>query len=248
MLFGAVLVVSVIAALLVWISGRSGNTTASAPAANTTPVSAANQIATAIPISTQAIDTTTNKPMAFDGTTVGVTNEGWPYIGSPNAKVTIVEFADYQCPYCGQFVKEVYPQLKSYLTSGKVRLIFRDFPFLGPESNMAAEAGNCALDQGVDKFWQYHDLLFNKQGEENKGSFSKDNLKKFAEQVGLDTKKFSSCLDNGDMSGKVKASLEIGRTAGVSGTPTFFVSGKKIPGFLPADKFLPAVDDALKGG
>ncbi|RMF45155.1 MAG: hypothetical protein D6755_08385, partial [Anaerolineae bacterium] len=99
--------------------------------------------------------------------------------GNPDAPVTILEFSDFQCPYCGRFFAEVEPQInQQYIENGQVRMGYIHFAFLGQESLWAAEASECAADQ--DAFWEFHDKLFNSQNGENRGAFSKDNLKKFA--------------------------------------------------------------------
>ncbi|MEI7765591.1 MAG: thioredoxin domain-containing protein [bacterium] len=105
-------------------------------------------------------------------------------LGSPTAPVTIVLYVDFQCPFCGKFFKETEQNvLANYVKDGKVKLVSRDFAFLGEESQKSAEAARCANDQG--KFWEYHDYLFTHQNGENKGNFSNLNLKTFAKEVGL---------------------------------------------------------------
>ena len=176
-----------------------------------------------------------------------------PALGNPEAPVTIVEFSDFQCPFCNRFFREAGKQIiDKYVKTGKARFVYRHFAFLGPESGWAAEAANCANDQ--DKFWQYHDYLFNyiwdnyfakgKSGE-NVGAFSKDNLKKFAVELGFDTAKFNSCLDSGKYADAVAKETAEGRTAGVNGTPATFVNGKLISGAVPFSQFEAAVEEAL---
>ena len=102
-----------------------------------------------------------------------------PPLGNLKAKVQIVEFGDFQCPYCGEFNKNIEPQIrKDFINKGTVVFAYRDFAFLGPESNDAALASRCASEQG--KFWPYHDLLYSRQNGENEGAFKTENLKKFA--------------------------------------------------------------------
>lgn len=122
----------------------------------------------------------------------GVTAGNLPTLGDSNAKVLVVEFADYQCPFCEQFFTQTYPQIKKdYIDTGKIKFAFRDFPFLGQpttdpagdESMNAANAARCANDQG--KFWDYHDYLYSHQGQEDGGTFSKDNLKKVCIRHGV---------------------------------------------------------------
>lgn len=170
--------------------------------------------------------------------------EDAPRLGSADAKVTIVEFADFQCPYCGKFQQDVYPQIKKeYIDTGKASFVYQDFSFLGEESNLAAEAAKCAADQG--KFWEYHDYLFSHQKGENKGAFAAKNLKAFAKTVQLNTSLFNKCLDSGSYAKEVEAETASGRAIGVSGTPTVLVNGKVFVGALPFESFKQAIDEAL---
>ncbi len=114
------------------------------------------------------------------------------------------------------------------MSQGKVRFVFRHFAFIGDESLWAAEAAECANEQG--RFWDYYDKLFEEQAGENIGAFSKENLKRFAAELGLDTKQFNRCLDSGKYSAKVQQETAQGRQKGVRGTPTLFVNGKLIEG------------------
>lgn len=166
-------------------------------------------------------------------------------LGDPKAPVIIVEYADFQCPFCGRFFKDTEAVIRDqYVKTGKVKFIYRDFAFLGPESEAAANAAYCAADQG--KFWEYHDYLFNHQNGENQGAFSKENLKSFAKTLGLDENKFSSCVD-GDVHGEtVKNQTAGGKDAGVNGTPTSFINGKMYVGALPTATITNIIDSLLK--
>jgi len=164
--------------------------------------------------------------------------------GNANAKVTVVEFADYQCPFCQRFEQTVAPDfLKQYVDSGKVSFVYKHSAFLGQESIWAAQAAECAADQG--KFWEYHDLLFKKQNGENVGTFTKENLIKFAQELKLDATKFDPCLNNDLTLERVKADTLEGRNAGVSGTPTFFINGKPMVGAQPLQAFQQQLDGLL---
>lgn len=169
-----------------------------------------------------------------------------PALGSPDASVAIVEFADFQCPFCGRFhqttEKEIIAQ---YVKTGRARLIYRDFAFLGEESNMASQAARCAGDQG--KFWQYHDYLYEHQKGENKGAFNKDNLKGFALELGLNAGSFNTCMDSEKHKQDVENDTEMGRKFGVTGTPTSFVNGKLVQGAVPFATFKTTIDAALEG-
>lgn len=167
-----------------------------------------------------------------------------PFLGNADAKVTVVEYADYQCPFCERFFSQVMPSIKSdYIDTGKIKFVYQDFAFLGPDSVTAAEASHCADEQG--KFWVYHDYLFSHQGQEGSGWATADHLKQFAADAGLDTAKFNTCLDSGKYSQQVQDETDAGRTNGVSGTPSVFVNGKIIVGAQPYSVFQQAIDAAL---
>lgn len=156
--------------------------------------------------------------------------------GATNASVSMVEFSDFQCPFCGRFAKETLGQIEQeYIKTGKVKLVFRHFPFLGQESVWAAEASECANEQG--RFWDYHDELFSRQAGENRGAFSKAKLKRFAGEMGLDASAFAACLDSGRYTQKVRDDLAEGRRMGAKATPTFFINGNKVEGAQPFSVF-----------
>jgi protein-disulfide isomerase len=163
-------------------------------------------------------------------------NDSMPMLGNPNAPVTVIEFADYQCPYCGKFFKNIYPDLKEkYIDTGKVRFIYQDFAFLGKESEDAAQAAKCAGDQG--KFWEYHDYLYQHQDGENQGAFSIANLKKFAAALKLNKSKFDSCLDSEKYAKAVADQTAFGSSLQITGTPTTFVNGYRSTGSQPFAAF-----------
>ncbi|MBI4300842.1 MAG: DsbA family protein [Chloroflexi bacterium] len=170
---------------------------------------------------------------------VSVTAQGLTK-GPQDAPVTIMEYADFQCPACQNFTETVEKQLESqYISPGKVKLVYRPYSFIGPESNWSAEAAYCANDQG--RFWDYHDKLYDSQAGENKGTFSKANLKRFAKELGLDTNAFDSCLDSGKYSKTVQDDKKEGDRKGVQYTPTLFVDGQKIvgvPNYSDLDKLI----------
>jgi protein-disulfide isomerase len=127
--------------------------------------------------------------------------------------------------------------------TGKVRFGYFNFAFLGQESQWAAEAAECAGDQ--NKFWEFHDTLFSKQNGENQGVFSKDNLKGFAADMGLDTAAFNTCLDSGKYTQLVQDQTKIAQQIGVSSTPTFVLNGQGIQGAQSFDAFKQAIDALL---
>ncbi|RME53646.1 DsbA family protein [Candidatus Woesearchaeota archaeon] len=163
-----------------------------------------------------------------------------PVKGNPDAPVTIVEFSDYQCPFCGRHFQQTYPQLvKDYIDTGKVKLVYRDFPLsFHPEAQKAAEAAECAGEQG--KYWEMHDKLF-----QNQQSLGVANYKKWARELGLDGSKFDTCLDSGKMANEVKKDMADGQAAGVRGTPSFFINGRPVRGAQPFSVFQGIIEDEL---
>ncbi|MCB0154081.1 MAG: DsbA family protein [Anaerolineae bacterium] len=147
--------------------------------------------------------------------------------GDPQAPVVVVEYADFQCPYCRQFATGPERQLKTdYVDSGQVRFVFRHMAFIGDESRQAAQASECANAQG--RFWAYHDQLFAAQTGENVGDFSADHLQQFAVDLGLDSPQFNQCLDSSQYQTKVQQEVSEAQRLGVNSTPTLFVNGQRI--------------------
>ena len=178
------------------------------------------------------------------GTKVNVDPGHLPVKGNKNAKVTVIEFADFQCPFCEQWFKNVEQSLiKDYVDSGKVQFAFRQYAFLGQESTWAAQASECANEQG--KFWDYHDYLYKHQGAENSGAFAKDKLIGFAGALGLNTDQFSSCLNSDKYAKNVSDDLAAGQKAGVNGTPTTFVNGMTMVGAQPYNSLKTLIDQEL---
>ena len=168
-----------------------------------------------------------------------------PFLGDPKAPVTVVEFADFQCPFCGRFFQTVEQALiEQYVKTGKVRFVYRNFAFLGPESEDAAAAAACAGEQG--KFWEYHDYLYTHQRGENGGAFAKANLKNFARAVGVDGAKFDPCLDRERSMNAVRADTAAGRSYGVTGTPATFINGRLVSGAQPIAAFVLVIEEELK--
>ena len=187
-------------------------------------------------------------------------------LGNPQAKVTLIVYEDFQCPFCGaisgtnqEVIKYLkgrdatwepfMPKVMDYVKDGKVFLVFRDFPFLGPESIRSSEAARCAFDQG--KFWEYHDYLFSHQNGENKGNFSDQNLKNFAKELKLNSISFDKCLDDKKYEKLVTDIKASGEEAGVRGTPKgFILKDGKIAGTIDGAESFTTVkqklDNALK--
>lgn len=168
-----------------------------------------------------------------------------PSLGSPNAPVTVVEYEDFQCPFCHQFFDTVFPSLQAdYIDTGTVKFIHANFAFLGAESITAAEASLCAQDQ--NKFWEYRRAVFDNQGEENAGIFTEAKLISLAKSTGLEETKFSECIHAHTYKNLVETQTEQGRSNGVSATPTFFVNGKRVEGALEYKDFKRILDYALE--
>ena len=148
-------------------------------------------------------------------------------IGDPNAPVRVVEYGDYQCPGCGFFARELESRLiADYVVSGKASFEYRDYAFIGEESERAAEAAFCAQDQ--DTFWPYHKTLFYNQDGENQGAFPERRLRAMAEELDLDAERFGDCLSDGAREAEVDAMRDEAQDLGVSGTPSFFVNGERV--------------------
>lgn len=165
--------------------------------------------------------------------------------GDPNAKVTLIEFADFRCPFCEQFFSQTESQLlKDYVDTGKVKFVFRNFAFLGPASVTAADAAECANDQG--KFWDYHDWLYKNQPDESDTTmYNTDALTQAAVTLGMNGDTFRNCLSNKTDESKVNQDMTDGTAAGVSGTPTFFINGNILVGAEPYATIKASIDSAL---
>jgi len=163
-----------------------------------------------------------------------------PAWGPEDAPVTIIEFSDFQCPFCSRFFTETYPQIKQQY-EGQVRFVYRDFPLTSLHENAqkAGEAGECADEQG--KFWDYHDTLFN-----NPSALDVTSLKGYASQLGLDSASFDQCLDGGKYTEEVQKDYQEGISYGVTGTPAFFINGVTVIGAQPYANFKSIIDAALQ--
>ncbi|HKZ50489.1 MAG TPA: DsbA family protein [Dehalococcoidia bacterium] len=129
------------------------------------------------------------------------------------------------------------------MRAGKVKLVYRHFAFLGPESQAAAEAVECAREQG--RFWDYHDILFQRQGRENSGAYAKDKLLAFGRELGLNGEAFGSCLESGKYRQRVQDDRQEGQRMSVRSTPTFFIGNTKIEGNLPYERFRAVIEETL---
>ena len=162
--------------------------------------------------------------------------------GSANASVTIIEFSDFECPFCTRFWEQTLPQIeKEYIATGKVNFVYRDFPLsFHPNAQKAAEAAECAGEQG--KYWEMHDKIF------ETGALGITSLKQHAVDLGLDSKKFDDCLDSGKYASEVQKDFQDGQAAGVTGTPAFFINGIKVVGAQPFSAFQQIIEQELDRG
>jgi protein-disulfide isomerase len=181
---------------------------------------------------------------------VVLTFDGEPTKGDKSARVVLVEFTDYQCPFCGRYVRDAYAQIEAeYIKTGKLRYVIREFPLesIHPQAFKAAEAALCAGDQG--KYWELHDRLF-----ANQRALAPEQLAAHAQAVGADEAKFNECLQRGVKTAKVRKDLDDGLKAGVTGTPAFFVGvadggtvkvARVVKGAVPFAAFKEAIDAVL---
>ncbi len=171
---------------------------------------------------------------------IPVTVDGDNLLGSEDAPVTIIEFSDFECPFCARFATETAPSIiQEYVENGTAKLIFKHFPLPShPYAQKAAEATECAGDQG--KFWEMHDKLF-----ENPNNLFVPALKNYAEELGLDAEQFNSCLDSGVMADRVNRDKEEAQRMGVSSTPMFFINDIRVSGAQPFSVFRQSIEAAL---
>lgn len=188
----------------------------------------------------QVTDTPAVAPTLDTTALTDIDTDDDPFRGPSNAAVTIIEFSDYQCPFCKRYVDETLPLiLDTY--GDRVRYVFHDFPIeqLHPQAALAAQGARCAFDQG--KFWEYHDLLFQKQG-----ALAADNLKGYAAKLGLDQKTFDGCLDSGKYAQEVQDDFDEARALSVTATPTFFINGRKLVGAQSFATFQTIIEEELQ--
>ena len=149
-------------------------------------------------------------------------SNGSPILGDPNAPITLVEFGDYQCHYCNVFFQTIEDDIiKNYVKTGKVKMIFKDYNIIGPDSINASHGAHCANEQGL--FWEYHDTLYSNWTGENNGWASPKNLTIFAEEINADMDKWTQCMNEKSHSITINESNNDARTLELTGTPAFFV-------------------------
>jgi protein-disulfide isomerase len=179
-------------------------------------------------------------------TTSKLIGNGSPIMGDSNAPITILEWGDYQCTFCYKFHQNTLDTINDdFIKTGKVKLVFKDFPLNGPDSILAAEAAYCAEDQ--EKYWQYHNELYKNWGGEKTGWITRDSLDRFAVTVDLDLDKFNTCLDEHKYKNRVITHHEFGKEIGINATPSFLVFNDqkiiKIRGNQPLEVFLKTFDE-----
>lgn len=205
--------------------GGSKDTTAAAPSPSAPSPSAPTQPVAAAPV----------KPV----------DEKTDHIrGAKNAKVTLIEYSDFQCPFCSRHFTTLEQALKEY--PNDVRLVYRHFPLnsLHPDAQKLAEASECAAEMGGnDAFWKYHDRVFQEMGSQ---TYTNARIIGIGKDIGLNEAKFKTCVDSGKYAGKVSQQLDEGSQAGVQGTPGTFVNGKLVEGAVPYAAFKSEIDAALK--
>ena len=171
-----------------------------------------------------------------------------PVLGDENAPVTLVEFSDFECPFCEALFTDTLPQIKKdYIDTGKAKLYYRHYPLtsIHPNAQIAAEASECANDQG--QFWNYHDLLFGNQQEwaALSGDAVNSKLVEYATSLGIDSGSFQECLTSGKFTDNVNKDLNDGMSAGVDGTPATFINGYLLVGAVPYEQFKAQIDAQL---
>jgi protein-disulfide isomerase len=170
--------------------------------------------------------------------------EGDPYaMGDVDAPVVMVEYADFQCPFCGVFARDTHPELQArYVDEGILRIEYRDVPILGEESMTAALGARAAANQGA--FWEFHDEVYAEDRERNAGELAAERLIEMADALGLDTERFAQDLDDPATMEAVQRDLQEARELGVSSTPAFLINGRPVLGAQPLESFVAVIEDA----
>jgi protein-disulfide isomerase len=186
--------------------------------------------------------TTTRTPAPIADVNMKELVDDDPWFGNPDAKVVIVEFSDFQCPFCARATPTVKQIEETY--GDEILFVYRDFPIhsIHPQAQKAGEAAQCAFEQ--DLFWDYHDLLFEKQ-QEWSAAIGVAKFKEYAATLNLDTEEFNNCLDTDKYAMEVGDDLNAGQEVGVTGTPTFFINGRKLVGAQPFTSFQNIIDQEL---
>ncbi|MEW5987326.1 MAG: thioredoxin domain-containing protein [Chloroflexota bacterium] len=173
-----------------------------------------------------------------------------PTLGSPDAPVTIVEYSDFQCPFCRRHFDNTLPQLQAYIDTGQVYYVFKDFPLhsIHPQAQKAHESARCARELGGDEsFWTMHDLLFINQDDWGGKADHVEVFKSLAAEAGLPQAEFNECLDSGRYAAAVNVDVAEGQGFGINGTPTFFINGQRLVGAQPFAVFQQAIEAIIRG-
>ncbi|HJM79175.1 MAG TPA: thioredoxin domain-containing protein [Nitrosopumilus sp.] len=175
-----------------------------------------------------------------------LSQNGSPILGDPNAEITILEWGDYQCTFCYKFHQNTLNIIyEDFVKTGKVKIIFKDFPLNGPDSKLAAEASYCAHDQ--QKYWEFHNQLYTNWKGERTGWITRDALATFATSIELDILEFDKCLDERKYKNKIESIYNFGKEIGIDATPSFLIYNNeniiKIRGNQPLEVFLKSIDE-----
>ena len=166
-------------------------------------------------------------------------------LGRVDAPVVIVNWSDFQCHYCGLFAKDIAPKLEHYIKDGTVRVEWRDFPYLGPDSLVAARGARAAAEQG--KFWEFHDALYTDMAPPNSGALTDARMREIAAELKLDEARFAADLTSEKLLQDIQRDGREAQDLGISGTPSFLINGQPVQGAQPVEAFDAVIDKALKG-
>lgn len=164
-------------------------------------------------------------------------------LGEPDAPVVMLSYSEFQCPFCGKFARDTAPIIiDQYVEDGTLRIEWRDFPYLGPESTTAAQGGRAAAAQG--RFWDFHDAMYADQLPPNSGGLDEDHLVGIAEELGLDVERFRTDLRSDATRRAIAEDFSQGQAIGVTGTPAFVINGVPVIGAQPTEVFEQAIEQA----
>jgi len=186
-------------------------------------------------------------------TIVNVDEDDDPVMGEENAPILMVEFSDFQCPYCRKFYNETLPSIKeNYIDTGLVKFAYRDLPLVGlghSDATPAANAAECAREQeGDDMYFAFHDKIFNGENALGNGTVKipSESLYSYAEELGLDMEEFTSCQENLDFADEIAADTAVARSIGINGTPGFVINGQIVTGAYPYETFVDIFEQLLQ--
>jgi len=226
-------IISVVALVMFLVNGQSNSSDGEIAGANTNMNANAN-------VNTNTNTAPTPPAATGDVSKLAAVLDGAYSVGSDNAEVTLIEVSEFQCPYCLRHNPTMEKIMNEY--KGKVKRVWIHFPLtsIHPYAMKAAEAVECAGEQNSDKFWEMHDKIF-----EDTSAMTVDDLKGYASEIGLNTSKFNSCLDDNKYTSKIQKQMAAAQAAGVSGTPGTFVNGQLVKGAYPFDTFKQLIDAEL---